>query len=393
MLAVRVVHLCRSFSPLSETFIYDYVTELERQGVDSRVLALGRVNKEGRPFERVEVVPFPSKWNVRRIGNWMRKKLPGRFQEPTVWSIVRPRLKRTLETMAPNVIHAHFGPCGVLIEPVARALGIPLVVSFYGYDISMLVREAYWREVYRELWKSANTVVVLSEEMKRAACALGCPKGKLHVVHLGRNLNTFAYHVPEGRVREFVSVGRLAGKKGHFDAVAAIGRVRKGGHDVRLRIIGDGPLRNGLAGEIDRHGLEEAVELVGALPNERVADELRAADAFLLCSKTAANGDREGTPTVLIEAQASGLPCVSTHHAGIPEVLPEANQWLLAEEGDVGGLAARIERLMESTPEALQTVAEAGRIWMEAEFNLKCETQKLHVLYRSTCHAEKTGGA
>lgn len=386
-----VAHLCAAFSPLSQTFIYDYVTELERQGVRCHVVAQERENPEARPFERATVVPKPSVFDPRRL-RYRLLELFGR----SPWGlssrrVLRDDLEKALRRIVPDVVHAHFGPRGVLAGPVARRIRRPLVVSFYGFDISMLVREERWRRDYRKLWEEASAVVALSEAMREEVQVLGCPPEKTHVVHLGRDLDAFAYRPPRGTIERFVSVGRLVEKKGHLDALAAFRKAAADNQRTCLQIVGDGPLRERMATYIATQGLSGRVELLGALPNEQVCEALRAADAFLLCSKTAPDGDREGTPTVLIEAQAVGLPCVSTRHAAIPEMLPAPNHWLLAEEGDVESLADRLRRLMRSSPEKVRQIAEHGRAKVEAEFDLTRETAKLRALYEEVQAPEASG--
>lgn len=103
-----------------------------------------------------------------------------------------------------------------------------------------------------------------------------------------------------------------------------------------------GPLRERVKQYVHENDLSNHVTVHGRLPNEEVSKYMQATDAFLLPSKTAPDGDREGTPTVLVEAQAVGLPCVTTRHAGIPEMIPEKNQNLVVPEGEVNALAGRL---------------------------------------------------
>lgn len=378
---MRVVHFCKSFSPLSQTFIYDYVTELECQGVDNRVLTMERKNESDRPLGNVTVVSKPARWNPRRLYYRAEATLGLRHVVTSSWPMIRSRLQQAVARMQPDVVHAHFGDMGVLLAPVAEALGIPLVVSFYGYDVSRLAQRDFWREAYATLWGKTHAVTVLSKEMHRATAVLGCCSEKIHTVHLGKDLNAFAYRLSRGRIKNFLSVGRLTAKKGHLDAIRAFEQVAGRGHDVHLKIVGAGTLQGALSAYVREHELQETVDLVGALPNADVARALRQADAFVLCSKTAPDGDREGTPTVLVEAQATGLPCVSTRHAGILEMIPQENHSLLAEEGNVTDVANCIRTLLSASREEIQAIAKRGRAKVEEEFNLTTEVEKLRTLY------------
>lgn len=376
-----VAHLCKAFSKLSETFIYDYVTEQNRQGIDAHVVTGQRVNVIERPYDSVTVVPWPSVWHPLRLVSRLYELLNVAEDRGSTWRALWPNVQDVVSQLEPEVLHAHFGRAAVKAVPLSRRLGIPLVVTFYGYDISELPRQQGWRRAYEGIWETARAVVVLSEEMKDRAVQWGAPEGKIHVVHLARNLETFRYRAAHPPIRRLVTVGRLTEKKGHFDALRVIRTLIDRGRNVELRIVGDGPLREALEEEIRANGLENHVRLVGALSNEAVADLLVDADAFLLCSKTSSNGDREGTPTVLIEAQAVGLPCISTEHAGIPEMIPERNHQFLAEEGDVEDLVDCAERLLDSSDSELKRVSEAGREKVETDFHLEREVEKLRGIY------------
>jgi glycosyltransferase involved in cell wall biosynthesis len=380
---MRVAQYCQTFSLLSETAIYTWVTELERQGVDCHVVTHRRVNEERRPFEAVHLVSQPRDTDPDRLW-WRAMEALGRTTAPTSWyTTVRRRLARTVRQVRPDVLHAHFGNDAWVAAPVARAEGVPLVVTFHGYDISELVKDEEWRRRYREeLWPAVSFATVLSEEMREAAERLGCPPEKVRVVHVGRRVDEVPVREAEpGGPFTVVSVGRLTAKKGHADAIAAVGRLASEGRPVRLRIFGDGELRGELERQAEAAGLGGVVRLEGARPNGDVLRALQEAHAFVLCSKTAPNGDREGTPNVLVEAQAAGLPCVSTRHAGIPEMVPDEAQWLLAEEGDAVGIAERLGTLMDLAPEERAALGARGRAKMMRDYDLETECRKFRALY------------
>jgi len=378
---MRIAHLVDSFSRLSETFVYDQVREVERQVSGSTVFALDRENAEARPFPSVAVVRDAS------VGPWRRKLHRGLSRVlPSMtareWRADRQALTAALRKREADVLHAHFGPMGVFAAPVARALGIPLVVSFYGFDASRLLRERRWVDRYRLLWTEATRIVVLSQHMARRLEACGCPREKIVIVHLARPLGDFPFRSPAASVRQLLSVGRLVEKKGHLDSLRAVAAAARKGIDVRLTIVGEGEQRPALERYIRDHGLSSRASLVGEKPSREIREHMERADAFLLPSRTARTGDEEGTPTVLMEAQAIGLPCVSTRHAGIPEMMPPENHWLLADEGDVAGLASRIEGLSLCDAAELAAIATRGRQYVEQHFDLTDEVRRLVEIYR-----------
>lgn len=380
---MRVAHVARWFSPLTETFIYDQIVELQRQGVECHVLARQRVNTRERPFPRVHETGVPHRWSPRALWERVHTRLqtsPAR--EPT-WAHERSSAAEWLESVRPDLVHAHFGPAAGMVAPLTERMGIPLVASFYGYDASRLLREPGWLETYRSLWDGVAAVVVLSADMGERLTSAGCPPQKCKVVHLAKRLSDYRYRPPPRPIENVVSVGRLVEKKGHLDLLAAIHQLAQSGSALNLEIIGEGPLREVLEAYVRTNDLGARVKLTGALPHDRVVERLARADAFALCSKTAPNGDREGTPTVLLEAQAIGLPCISTRHAGIPETIPEESHWLLAEEGDVEGIASCLEKLRTCSVRELETIAARGRSLMEGHFDVSKEAAKLRSVYAS----------
>lgn len=380
---MRVVHYCQAFSELSETAIYTWIVELQRQGVDCQVLAHRRLHEEERPFAAVHTVPLPHNTDLDRLA-WRVMEALGRTTAESSWyTTVQKRMAKALRQLRPDVLHVHFGNNAWQVAPAAQAVGVPLIVTFHGYDISELVKQEMWRRRYREeLWPTIEFATVLSEEMREAVIQQGCPPEKIRIVRIGRDIRP----VMEGKKRSdgtfhLVSVGRLTEKKGHIDAIGAVERLVAQGQDVRLRIFGSGKLRDELGRLITDRDLDASVYLEGPRPNDEILTALQEADAFLLCSKTAPNGDREGTPNVLVEAQGAGLPCISTRHAGIPEMIPEENHWLLAEEGDVEGIARRTAELMNLSPEERRVIGMRGHEKMSQDYDLATECLKFRALY------------
>ena len=380
---MRVAHLCQDFSILSETFIYDYVTELDRQGAEGHVVAINVANRDTRPFANVTHAPWPGSRHPHRLLHRVLAEVGVGRAERASWPELRRRVRAAVRRIRPDVLHAHYGMMGAIFYPISEALGIPMVVSLHGKDAFVSPTTPKYREPYARMFERVDAVTVVSHMMKAHLEGLGVDPAKIHLVRVGKRVEDYPYRPPEdGPVREWVSVGRLTEKKGHLDALAAFREVVRDHPDQRLRVIGKGKLQGAVEGYVREHGLADHVELLGGVEHEATKRVMAASDAFLLCSRTAANGDREGVPTVLMETQMLGLPCVSTTHSGIPEAIPEANRWLLSPEGDVPAIADAMRALIETDRAGRVRIAEAGRAKVEAEFALHGEVQKVLSIYR-----------
>lgn len=175
--------------------------------------------------------------------------------------------------------------------------------------------------------------------------------------------------------------GRLVTKKGVLDALHAFAWVADQWPHLIFRIVGDGELKQHLVQEIDVLELGDRVEVLGALSHDRVIQEMQQAHLFILPSKTAENGDMEGTPTVLLEAQASGLPVLSTHHADIPEVVVDGESGFLVSEGDVEALADKLNVLL-SQSDMWGKLGRRGRSHVERYYNIRQEVKRLETVYQ-----------
>lgn len=371
---LRVLHCLWKFSGLSETFIYNCVVGTQEAGMETAVLTEERLLAEDRPFESVHVVPRP-----RRLAKLLAHA--GRDRAPFLG---RAPHRRVIEDFRPDVLHCHYGPFGWYMLPLARALRIPLVTTFYGHDISRLTRQETWRRRYAELAAQGAAFTVLSDEMRMQALELGFPAARLHVVHLTADARRFPLVLPSSKTPpnpvRVLSAGRLVPKKGFENLLLAVTGALNAGHDLRLTIVGDGPLRAHLLHLRDELRLHDHVVFVGALEGHEIDRAFSEHHVFALASTTAPDGDREGTPTVLIEALLAGLPICSTRHAGIPEVVPEPYHCWLAAENDYRGMTACLADLLRRRAD-WDAAATAGRRRAEAHFTNATQVPLLRKVY------------
>ncbi|MEO7522920.1 MAG: glycosyltransferase, partial [Ferruginibacter sp.] len=189
--------------------------------------------------------------------------------------------------------------------------------------------------------------------------SLGCPVEKLMVNCYGPD-NSFFNIIPEFNNQQFVAVGRFVEKKAPEQTINAFKKVVGEFPDARLVMAGDGFLLGPSKALAESLGLQNNIEFPGALSREAVQQLFTRSIAFIQHSVVAKNGDSEGTPVAILEAQAAGLPVISTFHAGIPEVVANEETGLLVEENDVEGMAKNMLRILKEKDLA-KALGNAGR--------------------------------
>ncbi len=269
-----------------------------------------------------------------------------------------------LGRLRPRLVHAHFGPGGALALPIARRLGIPLVVTFHGGDATKethyrrrLIPRIYGRRL-AALQREAALFVCVSEFVRDTLVARGFPPDKLEIIHQGVELGAAPPEQREEAGDPYVLfVGRFVEKKGVAHLIEAMRRLDAEGRAARLILIGDGPL--GAALRDQARGLKR-VEFIGWLPNAEVRRWMRGAVALCVPSVTAREGDSEGLPTVIFEAMAEGVPVVGSDHAGIAEAVEHGRTGLIVPAANPRALADALAGLI-ANPELRQRLGAAAR--------------------------------
>lgn len=281
------------------------------------------------------------------------------------------------------LVHGHLGT-RVLHAAAWLKRGVPAVISLYGYDASRLLRDATWEARYRWAAERGATFVTLCEPMRQRILEAGVPLENTRVIPVGIDPDAWPFDPPPAPdAPRFLFVGRLTEKKAPHDLLRALARLRnEHAVDAALDVVGDGPLRPSLATLAADLRIEPHVRWLGELPRSEIADAMRRATALVLPSVVASDGDREGTPVVLMEAAASGVPCVTTRHMGNPDVLPRNAQRFVVEEDDPAALAAAMAEVASLSAEDRAALQQAGREHIEQHFNLHRVADAYDQLYR-----------
>lgn len=286
-----------------------------------------------------------------------------------------------------DVVHCQFGTLAGPVIALRRAglLDARIVVHFRGNDISTFVQK-FGQSAYDITFAEADWFVANCRHFRNRAVELGCDPGRIDVVPSGCDVARFPFAPrtpPESGPVELLAVGRLVEKKGHDLAIEAARLLGERGRDVRLRIVGEGPLRGALEAAVAAAGLGDRVAFAGALPHAAIAGEFTGAHVFLAPSRRGADGDEDAPVNTLKEAMASGCPLVASRHGGIPELVEHGVNGLLADENDAADLADTIQEMIEAGP-LWPALGRAGRRTVEARFSLEVSTRKLLDVYAKT---------
>jgi len=359
----KIAYFIRTYLFPSETFIYEEIKSIKRFKVV--VLAPNVIDTHLFPYPDI-LTP----WEKRKTGfPPMRKVVEKKF------------FYRILKQQNIRLIHAWYAWSGMMILPVCKKIKVPLIVSFHGMDVSRLPSHFLYHRHLLNLFNQADLFITRSFSMKEDVVKLGCPPEKVVVHYGGIDIDRFR---PRGKKKKnsakILMCGRMVEKKGFTYGILAFSRVLKRHPQASLTIIGYGKLRENLEKLVRSLKIEDKVKFVGALPHLEVQRQMREADIFLSPNVTAKNKDKEGIPNVIKEAMATGLPVISTYHAGIPELIIEGETGFLVPEKDVEALTERLDYLL-SHPELWDKMGKRGREVVKEKFNLARQVKELENIY------------
>jgi len=403
---MKIAFIVGTFPTLSETFVLNQMTGLLDQGHELDIFAHSNPHMEKihpdveayRLMERTHYLDMPSN-KVKRVLKALGllavnfHKAPLRLLEGlNVFKFGKEALSlRLLYALVPflgkeqeyDIIHCHFGPNGN-IGMLLNNLGVRgrVITSFYGYDISAHV-EQFGRTIYDPLFQQGDLFIAISDAVNERLIRLGCDKDKVVKHPLGIDVEKFHSEERKRQIGEKVkilTVARLVEKKGLEYSIKAVAKVVKKHPHVEYNVAGDGPLGSHLESLISESGVKEQVRLLGWQDQDQIRRLYQESHIFVLASVIARNGDQEGTPTVLMEAQAQGLPIVSTLHSGIPEIVLDGRSGFLVPERDVDALAERLQYLIEH-PECWPEMGRAGRRFVEEHHDIKKLNRRLVRIY------------
>jgi glycosyltransferase involved in cell wall biosynthesis len=397
-----VAFVLKGYPRLSETFIAHEIRALETRGLDIRIVSLRRpTDRSVHPVHREVKAPvlylpeYLYREPIRVWRGWRAaRKLRGYGRARRVWlrDLVRSptpnRVRRfgqalvLVRELPPRVmhLHAHFLHTPASVARYASLLtGLPWSCSAHARDIWTIPA---WEK--REKLAACEWTVTCTSINCEHLRSLAPAPSRVQLLYHGLDLSRFPLGQGQRPQRDgrpgsdpvvILSIGRAVEKKGYADLLEALAALAP---TLRWRFvhIGDGPLLPRLKTRARALGLADKITWLGARPHDEVMRRYREADLFVLACRVARDGDRDGLPNVLLEAQSQGLACVTTRLSGIPELIEDGITGLLTPPHDCSALSAALGRLIRD-PQARERLGEAGRRRVAERFSFDAAIERL----------------
>ncbi len=404
-----VAFILKGYPRLSETFIAQEIEALERRGLNIRIVSLRHpTDRTVHPVHRrieadISYLPEYLYQEPMRVWRSWRKarRLPGYKAARALW------LADLRRDLTPNRIR-RFGQALVLAAELApefehlHAHFLHTPASVARYTAQLTDRSWSCSAHAKDIWTTPEWEK--REKLAEVSWLTTCSKAAYdHLAALAPdgdagNTVMLAYHgidlgqfpAPAETVADrdgrddgdpvrILSVGRAVPKKGYDDLIAALAALPDG-LNWRFDHIGGGALAHGLRDLARDAGIDDRITWHGAQPQEAVLEACQGADLFVLASRIAPDGDRDGLPNVLMEAQSQGLACIATRVSAIPELIADGETGLLVEPGDRNGLTEALAALI-ADPGRRREFGRAGMKRVRSEFSHEYWIDRLAVKF------------
>ncbi|MDL1891994.1 glycosyltransferase [Sphingobacteriales bacterium CHB3] len=385
-----VIHGIRGYLAPTETFVGNQITTLKRY----RPVVLCHHRSDNREFDitPMYVIDENEKGIRRAVGEiayWRLRRL-------THHEVVAAA--EWVDGFNPALFHFHFGVDAAFFTRIHKRAGIPAVVSLYGYDVSAFPKMygGIGRRYLKRTFNAMDCFLAMSEDMKHDAVALGIPEEKIVIHYHGINVTRFLFEqrtYNRKQIFNILCVGTLEAKKGQHHLIRSFAELRRQRPDIdaRLTLVGRGPMLDECMRLAQESNVQDRVNFAGYVPHldPKLLEYYRNADVFVHFSTKQSCGDKEGIPGTIVEAMASGLPVVTTRHAGIPEIIYDGIQGILLDEKDVAGITRSLLALYDDEDMCKRLGQEASYRALR-ELDVQAKTRNLERIYEKVVETARS---
>lgn len=386
----RIGYVLKVYPRYSETFVVNEILAHEAASMPVEIFSL-RQSGDGifheslaRVRSPVTYIPKPSGkasdfWNTlrRTVKEWPDIMAESEMCQDVSASDVEQALLLAHAVREHGLVHlhAHFGTLATSVARLAAKIaGVSYSFTAHAKDIFHGAVEQ--DKLRRKLADAAVVITVSQYNLEYLRSTYGSAARRVELVYNGLDLSDFLFETPQERPPLILGVGRLVEKKGFEYLIKACDVLHRSGVSFQCEIVGMGVLNKNLKSHIAELNLQDCVTLTGPLPQGEVRKKLRHASVLAAPCVIASDSDRDGLPTILLEAMALGTPCVSTDVTGIPEVLHHERTGLAVAQRDPVELANACSRLLSDPTLRIRLATNARRL-IETKFDVQKNTRKL----------------
>lgn len=403
--APRVGYVLKMYPRFSETFIVHEILQQEAAGTHVEIFSL-RLPIDGRFHEALARVRAPVTYLSRehKVSQFWSALREAALEVPAITdhldellaaqedeALAAVQLAGAIRRSGLEHLHAHFGSIAAEVARLAARL-TGITYSFTAHAKDIFHEEVDPASLATRLREAHTTVTVSEFNLRHLQQTFGRDADRVVRLYNSVDLAAFPFTAKgatPGPVR-VAAVGRLVEKKGFGDLLTAVAALVADGRECHLDLVGTGPLEEDLREQVRALGLTEVVTMHGALPQSQVCEIVADADVFAAPCIIGTDGNRDGLPTVLLEALALGTPSVSTPVTGIPEIVRHEETGLLVPESDPSALAAAIARTVDEPAESVRR-ALAARELLEADFDFRDHAVTLQGIFREAIASRAAG--
>ena len=369
-------------------FILEAARAISDHGNEVKVLTMHTPGANTHEFfEEIEVFRakyLPEKMEVLQkdasgIPEAWRKGLFPKFA--TLPFLIRFTCLTGKEAKGSDIIHCNWSLSGLAAYLSKFMHKAPYIITVQGSDVFKTIHIPIVRNIIGLALRKASHIIALSNELKTATIRFGVPAEQITVIPNGVNISQFPVGSKEGRKNQLIFVGSLIERKGVSYLIQAMANLVAVRPDIRLVIVGEGKDRGLLEELTNQLGLQANVIFMGTQPQDKVSELLRESRLFILPSV------EEGQGVVLVEALASGTPCIGSRVGGIPDVItPDVGK--VVDAGDVQGLSAAIKSFLIDN-DLWETASSNARIRAETHYDWHSLAERMIEIYRTVISGGK----
>jgi colanic acid/amylovoran biosynthesis glycosyltransferase len=399
---MKIGYVLKRYPRYSETFVVNEILAHEAAGLEVEIFAL-RPTSDTHFQDIISRVRAPVNYlpasGIKAADFWTALE-GAAVSSPGLWTALGEAgsedardvyqaalLAREARLKGITHLHAHFATASTTVARLAAKFArIPYTFTAHAKDI---FHESVCPEDFRRKLEDAAGVVTVSDyNLRYLRENYGPAAERTRRVYNGLDLQRFTYKAPLHRLPKIVAVGRLVEKKGFADLIGACATLAASGRQFTCEIVGSGELEADLRRRIEQSGAGGTVRLIGPHPQAEVVRLVQEAAAFVAPCVLGEDGNRDGLPTVLLEALALGTPVVSTDVTGTPEVLRDGETGLLVPQRNPAALAGAISRLT-GDPTLRVRLADRARRLIEADFNVHDNAAHLREIFAESAESSR----